>query len=151
MLAFLSFNIFAGCTLNEMMAGIGELLGLLTPVAIALERYLTFSHPFKTSRKPTKRWTCVVCLLIWLFSVLFAVGLPLLDMSRKIPQDSLASCSYWTNNRTFAQLFFFLIAWLFSFVLIVGCYVAIFRIFKKSGQSISTSRIHEGIDTTVAA
>lgn len=115
-------------------------------------RFMVIRNSLNATKKPTKRLgSFVVCLVIWIFSIGFA-GVPLVGvLGRYVPEGYLISCSFEhlatdLNNRTFV-VSFFLLAWLFPFLVIVGCFTSILRLVIGTRRNVARN-INGGIDTT---
>lgn len=122
----------------------------MTLAAIAFERYLVISRPLKMDKKPTRCWSYITCLLIWLYSAVFA-GLPLLGVGKYVPEGYLTSCSFdyldtESTNRIFILSYFFG-AWVFPLAVIVVCYAVIIQAVVRVRQNVSVNVNGDAVST----
>ena len=104
-------------------------------------RYLVISQPLNMKDKPTRCWAYFMSLSTWLYSALFA-SLPLFGVSKYVPEGFLTGCSFdYLSDDLATRIFifvFFFGAWLIPMIIIVYCYVAIFRAVIHVRRDVTT-------------
>nr|QWV42725.1 ultraviolet sensitive opsin [Trixagus carinifrons] len=115
-----SFNrgFAAGHTACQVFAFVGSLSGIgagMTNAAIAYDRYATISNPLEGKLTRTKAF--VMIMVIWAYTLPWAV-LPLLEVwGRFVPEGYLTSCSFDYLMDTFDNHMFVAVIFTFSYVI----------------------------------
>ena len=86
------------------------------------------SRPLNLGSKSNRRWACVMSLLTWLYSALFA-SLPLFGVGKYVPEGYLTGCSFdYLSNELSSKIFvlvFFIGAWMVPLIIIIYSYSSI--------------------------
>ena len=107
--------------------------------AIALDRYNVINCPLKMG-KASRSQSLIAIGLIWLYSTVFA-SMPFFGLGKYVPEGYLTSCSFdYLSDDLGTRIFilvFFIAAWITPFLIIVSCYLAIFRYAVKVQKELN--------------
>ncbi|XP_062943957.1 melanopsin isoform X2 [Cynocephalus volans] len=139
-----------GETACEFYAFCGALFGIssmITLMAIALDRYLVITRPLATFGVVSKRRAAFVLLGVWLYALAWSLP-PFFGWSAYVPEGLLTSCSWDYMSFTPSVRAYTMLLCCFVFFLpllvIVYCYVFIFRAIRETGRALQTLGAFEG-------
>ncbi|XP_070349792.1 melanopsin [Equus asinus] len=137
----------AGCEFYAFCGALFGITSMITLTAIALDRYLVITHPLATVGVVSKRWAALVLLGIWLYALAWSLP-PFFGWSAYVPEGLLTSCSwdYMTFTPSVRAYTMLLMCFVFflPLLVIVYCYVFIFRAIRETGRALQTFGAWEG-------
>ncbi|XP_043452704.1 melanopsin isoform X1 [Prionailurus viverrinus] len=137
----------AGCEFYAFCGALFGITSMITLMAIALDRYLVITHPLATIGVVSKRRAALVLLGVWLYALAWSLP-PFFGWSAYVPEGLLTSCSwdymsFTPSVRAYTMLLFCFVFFL-PLLVIVYCYIFIFRAIRETGQALQTFRACEG-------
>ncbi|KAM8956987.1 melanopsin [Lycaon pictus] len=137
----------AGCEFYAFCGALFGITSMITLTAIALDRYLVITHPLAAVGVVSKRRAALVLLGVWLYALAWSLP-PFFGWSAYVPEGLLTSCSwdymsFTPSVRAYTMLLFCFVFFL-PLLVIVYCYVFIFRAIRETGQALQTFRACEG-------
>ncbi|XP_023504483.1 melanopsin isoform X1 [Equus caballus] len=137
----------AGCEFYAFCGALFGITSMITLTAIALDRYLVITRPLATVGVVSKRWAALVLLGIWLYALAWSLP-PFFGWSAYVPEGLLTSCSwdYMTFTPSVRAYTMLLMCFVFflPLLVIVYCYVFIFRAIRETGRALQTFGAWEG-------
>ncbi|XP_072612517.1 melanopsin isoform X1 [Vulpes vulpes] len=136
-----------GCEFYAFCGALFGITSMITLTAIALDRYLVITHPLAAVGVVSKRRAALVLLGVWLYALAWSLP-PFFGWSAYVPEGLLTSCSwdymsFTPSVRAYTMLLFCFVFFL-PLLVIVYCYVFIFRAIRETGQALQTFRACEG-------
>ncbi|XP_029775844.1 melanopsin [Suricata suricatta] len=137
----------AGCEFYAFCGALFGITSMITLMAIALDRYLVITHPLATIGVVSKRRAAFVLLGVWLYALAWSLP-PFFGWSAYVPEGLLTSCSwdymsFTPSVRAYTMLLFCFVFFL-PLLVIIYCYIFIFRAIRETGQALQTFRAYEG-------
>ncbi|XP_019300365.2 melanopsin [Panthera pardus] len=137
----------AGCEFYAFCGALFGITSMITLMAIALDRYLVITHPLATIGVVSKRRAALVLLGVWLYALAWSLP-PFFGWSAYVPEGLLTSCSwdymsFTPSVRAYTMLLFCFVFFL-PLLVIIYCYIFIFRAIRETGQALQTFRACEG-------
>ncbi|XP_036905836.1 melanopsin isoform X2 [Sturnira hondurensis] len=131
----------AGCEFYAFCGALFGITSMITLTAIALDRYLVITRPLATIGVVSKRRAALVLLGVWLYALAWSLP-PFFGWSAYVPEGLLTSCSwdymsFTPSVRAYTMLLFCFVFFL-PLLVIVYCYVFIFRAIRETGQALQT-------------
>lgn len=120
-------------------------LGSIT--VISIERFIVIRYPFETKSRLSKKKSILVCLFVWLYSLLVSVP-PLSGLvNNYIPEGFLTTCSFDYLSKDISSRVYVLTMFFASYVipltLIVLSYTGVILSMKKSSEQFTGSERSE--------
>ncbi|KAG8520609.1 Melanopsin, partial [Galemys pyrenaicus] len=136
----------AGCEFYAFCGALFGITSMITLTAIALDRYLVITRPLATIGVVSKRRAALVLLGVWLYALAWSLP-PFFGWSAYVPEGLLTSCSWdymrvTPSFRAYTMLLFCFVFFL-PLLVIIYCYVFIFRAIRETGQALQTFRACE--------
>ncbi|XP_036211857.1 melanopsin [Myotis myotis] len=136
----------AGCEFYAFCGALFGITSMITLTAIALDRYLVITRPLAIG-VVSKRRAALVLLGVWLYALAWSLP-PFFGWSAYVPEGLLTSCSWDYMSFTPAVRAYTMLLFCFVFFLpllvIIYCYVFIFRAIRETGQALQTFGACEG-------
>ncbi|XP_006894549.1 PREDICTED: melanopsin [Elephantulus edwardii] len=137
----------AGCEFYAFCGALFGITSMITLTAIALDRYLVITRPLATIGVVSKRRAALVLLSIWLYSLAWSLP-PFFGWSAYVPDGLLTSCSwdyisFTPSVRAYTMLLFCFVFFL-PLLVIIYCYIFIFRAIRETGRALQTFGVYEG-------
>ncbi|XP_045698206.1 melanopsin [Phyllostomus hastatus] len=137
----------AGCKFYAFCGALFGITSMITLTAIALDRYLVITRPLATIGVVSKRRAALVLLGVWLYALAWSLP-PFFGWSAYVPEGLLTSCSwdyvsFTPSVRAYTMLLFCFVFFL-PLLVIIYCYVFIFRAIRETGQALQTFGSCEG-------
>ncbi|XP_037353570.1 melanopsin [Talpa occidentalis] len=135
-----------GCEFYAFCGALFGITSMITLTAIALDRYLVITRPLATIGVVSKRRAALVLLGVWLYALAWSLP-PFFGWSAYVPEGLLTSCSwdymrFTPSFRAYTMLLFCFVFFL-PLLVIVYCYIFIFRAIRETGQALQTFRACE--------
>ncbi|XP_036317160.1 melanopsin [Pipistrellus kuhlii] len=136
----------AGCEFYAFCGALFGITSMITLTAIALDRYLVITRPLAIG-VVSKRRAALVLLGVWLYALAWSLP-PFFGWSAYVPEGLLTSCSwdymsFTPSVRSYTMLLFCFVFFL-PLLVIIYCYVFIFRAIRETGQALQTFGACEG-------
>ncbi|XP_045149422.1 melanopsin isoform X2 [Echinops telfairi] len=137
----------AGCEFYAFCGALFGITSMITLTAIALDRYLVITRPLATIGVVSKRRAALVLLVIWLYALAWSLP-PFFGWSAYVPDGLLTSCSwdymsFTPSVRAYTMLLFCFVFFL-PLLVIIYCYIFIFRAIRETGRALQTFGACEG-------
>ncbi|XP_036121513.1 melanopsin [Molossus molossus] len=137
----------AGCEFYAFCGALFGITSMITLTAIALDRYLVITRPLTAIGVVSKRRAALVLLGVWLYALAWSLP-PFFGWSAYVPEGLLTSCSwdymsFTPSVRAYTMLLFCFVFFL-PLLVIIYCYVFIFRAIRETGQALQTFGAGEG-------
>ncbi|XP_008694349.1 melanopsin isoform X1 [Ursus maritimus] len=137
----------AGCEFYAFCGAVFGITSMITLTAIALDRYLVITHPLATIGVVSKRRAALVLAGVWLYALAWSLP-PFFGWSAYVPEGLLTSCSWdylsFTPSVRAYTMLLFCFVFLLPLLVIIYCYVFIFKAIRETGQALQTFRACEG-------
>ncbi|NIG58720.1 melanopsin isoform 2 [Pontoporia blainvillei] len=137
----------AGCEFYAFCGAVFGITSMITLTAIALDRYLVITRPLATVGMVSKRRAALVLLGVWLYALAWSLP-PFFGWSAYVPEGLLTSCSwdyvsFMPSVRAYTMLLFCFVFFL-PLLVIIYCYIFIFKAIRETGQALQTFGASEG-------
>ncbi|XP_045882086.1 melanopsin isoform X1 [Meles meles] len=137
----------AGCEFYAFCGAVFGITSMITLMAIALDRYLVITHPLAAIGVVSKRRAALVLVGVWLYALAWSLP-PFFGWSAYVPEGLLTSCSwdymsFTPSVRAYTMLLFCFVFFL-PLLVIIYCYIFIFRAIRETGRALQTFRACEG-------
>ncbi|XP_006875988.1 PREDICTED: melanopsin [Chrysochloris asiatica] len=137
----------AGCEFYAFCGALFGITSMITLTVIALDRYLVITRPLATVGVVSKRRAVLVLLGVWLYALGWSLP-PFFGWSAYVPDGLLTSCSwdymsFTPSVRAYTMLLFCSVFFL-PLLVIIYCYIFIFRAIRETGRSLQTFEAYEG-------
>ncbi|XP_055986482.1 melanopsin [Sorex fumeus] len=137
----------AGCEFYAFCGALFGITSMMTLTAIALDRYLVITHPLASIGVVSKRRAGLVLLGVWLYALAWSLP-PFFGWSAYVPEGLLTSCSWdymrFTPSFRAYTLLLFCFVFFLPLLVIIYCYIFIFKAIWETGQALQMFRVHEG-------
>ncbi|XP_006915512.1 melanopsin isoform X1 [Pteropus alecto] len=138
----------AGCEFYAFCGALFGITSMITLTAIALDRYLVITRPLAAIGVVSKRRAALVLLGVWLYALAWSLP-PFFGWSAYVPEGLLTSCSwdymsFTPSVRAYTMLLFCFVFFL-PLLIIIYCYIFIFRAIRETGQALQTFGACEGL------
>nr|DAC74082.1 TPA_exp: Amphiop6 [Branchiostoma belcheri] len=125
------------CVVEGFVVGVGSIASICSLAAIAVERYLTITQPFKSLTILTQRTLLGAVLTVWVYALLLAFP-PLVGWGRYVREETYVSCTFdylSTDDATRAYVTTLVIgAFGFPLLTIAYCYIRVFTTARKHAK-----------------
>ncbi|XP_039634866.1 opsin 4xa isoform X1 [Perca fluviatilis] len=128
-----------GCKMYAFCGALFGLTSMINLLAISLDRYIVITKPLQAIRWTSKRRTCLVIALVWLYSLAWSLA-PLLGWSSYIPEGLMTSCTWDYMTSTPANKSYTLMLCCFAFFIPLGiisyCYLCMFLAIRHASRDV---------------
>ncbi|XP_076028617.1 opsin, ultraviolet-sensitive-like [Oratosquilla oratoria] len=130
-----------GCQMYGALSALSGLGSIWTLTAVAYERYLAISHPFRHTNRFSLRQAGTLLILSWFLGFVFMM-FPLMGWNRFVFEGFLTSCTFdylsedWSSRSYVITIVVF--AWFFPMIVIVSSYVSILLTIRESHRQLAT-------------
>ncbi|XP_042638911.1 melanopsin [Orycteropus afer afer] len=137
----------AACKFYAFCGALFGITSMITLTAIALDRYLVITRPLATIGVVSKRRAALILMGIWLYALAWSLP-PFFGWSAYVPDGLLTSCSwdymsFTPSVRAYTMLLFCFVFFL-PLLVIIYCYIFIFRAIRETGRALQTFGACEG-------
>ncbi|KAM6975249.1 opsin 4xa isoform 3-T3 [Tautogolabrus adspersus] len=112
---------------------------MINLLAISIDRYIVITKPLQAIRWTSKRRTCYIIVLVWLYSLAWSLA-PLLGWSSYIPEGLMTSCTWDYVTSTPANKSYTLMLCCFVFFIPLGiisfCYLCMFLAIRRASRDL---------------
>ncbi|XP_070612790.1 melanopsin [Erythrolamprus reginae] len=128
-----------GCNFYAFCGALFGITSMMTLLAISVDRYCVITKPLQSLKRSSKKRSCIIIILVWLYSLGWSVC-PLFGWSSYIPEGLMISCtwdyvSYSPGNRSYTML----LCWCVFFIplmIIFHCYLFMFLTIRSTGRNV---------------
>ncbi|XP_031133836.1 opsin 4xa isoform X1 [Sander lucioperca] len=128
-----------GCKMYAFCGALFGITSMINLLAISLDRYIVITKPLQAIRWTSKRRTCLVIALVWLYSLAWSLA-PLLGWSSYIPEGLMTSCTWDYMTSTPANKSYTLMLCCFVFFIPLGiisyCYLCMFLAIRHASRDV---------------
>ncbi|XP_034752821.1 opsin 4xa isoform X2 [Etheostoma cragini] len=128
-----------GCKMYAFCGALFGITSMINLLAISLDRYIVITKPLQAIRWTSKRRTCLVIVLVWLYSLAWSLA-PLLGWSSYIPEGLMTSCTWDYMTSTPANKSYTLMLCCFVFFIPLGiisyCYLCMFLAIRHASRDV---------------
>ncbi|KAF3849098.1 hypothetical protein F7725_015595 [Dissostichus mawsoni] len=128
-----------GCKIYAFCGALFGITSMINLLAISLDRYIVITKPLQAIRWTSKRRTCLIIALVWLYSLAWSLA-PLLGWSSYIPEGLMTSCTWDYVTSTPANKSYTLMLCCFVFFIPLGiisyCYLCMFLAIRSASRDI---------------
>ncbi|XP_028852434.1 opsin 4xb isoform X3 [Denticeps clupeoides] len=128
-----------GCKVYAFCGALFGITSMINLLAISIDRYLVITRPLQMIQCGPKRRTCLVMILIWLYSLGWSLA-PLIGWSDYIPEGLMTSCTWDYVTYTLANRSYTLMLCCFVFFIPLGiisyCYIFMFFAIRSSSRNL---------------
>uniref|UniRef100_A0A8C5E152 Melanopsin-B-like n=1 Tax=Gouania willdenowi TaxID=441366 RepID=A0A8C5E152_GOUWI len=118
-----------GCKIYAFCGALFGITSMINLLAISIDRYIVITKPLQAIRWTSARRTCLIIILVWLYSLAWSLA-PLLGWSSYIPEGLMTSCTWDYVTSTPANKSYTLMLCCFVFFIPLGiisyCYLWMF-------------------------
>ncbi|XP_046901188.1 opsin 4xa [Hypomesus transpacificus] len=134
-----------GCKMYAFCGALFGITSMINLLAISIDRYIVITKPLQAIRWTSKRRTCLIILLVWLYSLFWSLA-PLLGWSSYIPEGLMTSCTWDYVTSTPANKSYTLMLCCFVFFLPLGvilyCYLCMFLAIRSASRDMEKLGSH---------
>ncbi|XP_077988626.1 somatostatin receptor type 2-like [Glandiceps talaboti] len=126
----------AMCKFVMSFDGMNQFTGVFLLTAMSLDRYMALKYPMKSLSIRTVRNTRLICIMMWVLSVLVSLPLWLYSETSISESSNETLCSLsWSGEvyQTFI-LYAFMLGYVFPLLIISSCYISIIRLMIRNKQ-----------------
>ncbi|XP_029300356.1 opsin 4xa [Cottoperca gobio] len=128
-----------GCKMYAFCGALFGITSMINLLAISLDRYIVITKPLQAIRWTSKRRTCLIIALVWLYSLAWSLA-PLLGWSSYIPEGLMTSCTWDYVTSTPANKSYTLMLCCFVFfiplAIISYCYLCMFLAIRHASRDV---------------
>ncbi|XP_037607808.1 opsin 4xa isoform X1 [Sebastes umbrosus] len=128
-----------GCKMYAFCGALFGITSMINLLAISLDRYIVITKPLQAIRWTSKRRTCIIIALVWLYSLAWSLA-PLLGWSSYIPEGLMTSCTWDYVTSTPANKSYTLMLCCFVFFIPLGiisyCYLCMFLAIRRASRDV---------------
>ncbi|XP_063745836.1 opsin 4xa [Eleginops maclovinus] len=128
-----------GCKIYAFCGALFGITSMINLLAISLDRYIVITKPLQAIRWTSKRRTCLIIALVWLYSLAWSLA-PLLGWSSYIPEGLMTSCTWDYVTSTPANKSYTLMLCCFVFfiplAIISYCYLCMFLAIRTASRDV---------------
>ncbi|XP_059213931.1 opsin 4xa [Centropristis striata] len=128
-----------GCKMYAFCGALFGITSMINLLAISLDRYIVITKPLQAIRWTSKKRTCFVIALVWLYSLAWSLA-PLLGWSSYIPEGLMTSCTWDYVTSTPANKSYTLMLCCFVFFIPLGiisyCYLCMFLAIRRASRDV---------------
>ncbi|XP_018605680.2 opsin 4xa [Scleropages formosus] len=134
-----------GCKMYAFCGALFGITSMINLLAISIDRYVVITKPLRAIQWTSKRRTCVVIALVWLYSLAWSLA-PLLGWSSYIPEGLMTSCTWDYVTSTPANKSYTLMLCCFVFFVPLGiisyCYLFMFLAIRRTSRDVEQLGTH---------
>ncbi|XP_077156982.1 melanopsin [Paroedura picta] len=128
-----------GCNLYAFCGALFGITSMMTLLAISVDRYCVITKPLQSIKRTSKKCSCLIIALVWLYSLAWSVC-PLFGWSSYVPEGLMISCTwdyitYSPANRSYTMM----LCWCVFFIpliIIFHCYLFMFLAIRTIGRNV---------------
>ncbi|XP_060917731.1 opsin 4xa [Labrus mixtus] len=128
-----------GCKIYAFCGALFGITSMINLLAISLDRYIVITKPLQAIQWTSKRRTCFIIVLVWLYSLAWSLA-PLLGWSSYIPEGLMTSCTWDYVTSTPANKSYTLMLCCFVFFIPLGiisfCYLCMFLAIRRASRDL---------------
>ncbi|XP_030292139.1 opsin 4xa isoform X1 [Sparus aurata] len=128
-----------GCKMYAFCGALFGITSMINLLAISIDRYIVITKPLQAIGWTSKRRTCHIILLVWLYSLAWSLA-PLLGWSSYIPEGLMTSCTWDYVTSTPANKSYTLMLCCFVFFIPLGiisyCYLCMFLAIRHASRDV---------------
>ncbi|XP_029024088.1 opsin 4xa isoform X2 [Betta splendens] len=128
-----------GCKMYAFCGALFGITSMINLLAISLDRYIVITKPLQAIQWTSKRRTCLVIALVWLYSLAWSLA-PLVGWSSYIPEGLMTSCTWDYVTSTPANKSYTLMLCCFVFFIPLGiisyCYLCMFLAIRHASRDV---------------
>ncbi|XP_068190538.1 opsin 4xa [Antennarius striatus] len=128
-----------GCKMYAFCGALFGITSMINLLAITIDRYIVITKPLQAIRWNSKKRTCLVISLVWLYSLAWSLA-PLLGWSSYIPEGLMTSCTWDYVTSTPANKSYTLMLCCFVFFIPLGiisyCYLCMFLAIRNASRNV---------------
>ncbi|KAK9532573.1 hypothetical protein VZT92_009951 [Zoarces viviparus] len=128
-----------GCKIYAFCGALFGITSMINLLAISLDRYIVITKPLQAIQWTSKRRTCSIIALVWLYSLAWSLA-PLLGWSSYIPEGLMTSCTWDYVTSTPANKSYTLMLCCFVFFIPLGiisyCYLCMFLAIRRASRDV---------------
>ncbi|XP_068561630.1 opsin 4xa [Cebidichthys violaceus] len=128
-----------GCKIYAFCGALFGITSMINLLAISLDRYIVITKPLQAIQWTSKRRTCFIIALVWLYSLAWSLA-PLLGWSSYIPEGLMTSCTWDYVTSTPANKSYTLMLCCFVFFIPLGiisyCYLCMFLAIRRASRDV---------------
>ncbi|XP_054467956.1 opsin 4xa [Anoplopoma fimbria] len=128
-----------GCKIYAFCGALFGITSMINLLAISLDRYIVITKPLQAISWTSKKRTCFIIALVWLYSLAWSLA-PLLGWSSYIPEGLMTSCTWDYVTSTPANKSYTLMLCCFVFFIPLGiisyCYLCMFLAIRHASRDI---------------
>nr|XP_020474276.1 melanopsin-B-like isoform X2 [Monopterus albus] len=134
-----SCMLFSGCKMYAFCGALFGITSMITLLAISIDRYVVITKPLQAILWTSKKRTCLIIALVWLYSLAWSLA-PLIGWSSYIPEGLMTSCTWDYVTSTPANKSYTLMLCCFVFFIPLGiisyCYVCMFLATRHASRDL---------------
>ncbi|KAL7377101.1 hypothetical protein ABVT39_021756 [Epinephelus coioides] len=128
-----------GCKMYAFCGALFGITSMINLLAISVDRYIVITKPLQAIQWTSKRRTCLIIALVWLYSLAWSLA-PLLGWSSYIPEGLMTSCTWDYVTSTPANKSYTLMLCCFVFFIPLGiisyCYLCMFLAIRHASRDV---------------
>ncbi|KAJ0013114.1 hypothetical protein NQD34_017448, partial [Periophthalmus magnuspinnatus] len=128
-----------GCKLYAFCGALFGITSMINLLAISVDRYIVITKPLQAIRWSSKKRTCFIIALVWIYSFAWSLA-PLLGWSSYIPEGLMTSCTWDYVTSTPANKSYTLMLCCFVFFIPLGiisyCYLWMFLAIRDASRDV---------------
>uniref|UniRef100_A0A3Q1K7J6 G-protein coupled receptors family 1 profile domain-containing protein n=1 Tax=Anabas testudineus TaxID=64144 RepID=A0A3Q1K7J6_ANATE len=128
-----------GCKMYAFCGALFGITSMINLLAISVDRYIVITRPLQAIQWTSKKRTCLVIALVWLYSLAWSLA-PLLGWSSYIPEGLMTSCTWDYVTSTPANKSYTLMLCCFVFFIPLGiisyCYLCMFLAIRHASRDV---------------
>ncbi|KAM3600140.1 uncharacterized protein V6R79_018410 [Siganus canaliculatus] len=128
-----------GCKMYAFCGALFGITSMINLLAISVDRYIVITKPLQAIQWTSKRRTCFIIALVWLYSLAWSLA-PLLGWSSYIPEGLMTSCTWDYVTSTPANKSYTLMLCCFVFFIPLGiisyCYLCMFLAIRQTSRDV---------------
>ncbi|GLD55334.1 melanopsin-B-like isoform X3 [Lates japonicus] len=128
-----------GCKIYAFCGALFGITSMINLLAISVDRYIVITKPLQAIQWTSKRRTCFIIGLVWLYSLAWSLA-PLLGWSSYIPEGLMTSCTWDYVTSTPANKSYTLMLCCFVFFIPLGiisyCYLCMFLAIRHASRDV---------------
>ncbi|XP_028317937.1 opsin 4xa isoform X1 [Gouania willdenowi] len=128
-----------GCKIYAFCGALFGITSMINLLAISIDRYIVITKPLQAIRWTSARRTCLIIILVWLYSLAWSLA-PLLGWSSYIPEGLMTSCTWDYVTSTPANKSYTLMLCCFVFFIPLGiisyCYLWMFLAIRHASREL---------------
>ncbi|XP_029132455.1 opsin 4xa [Labrus bergylta] len=128
-----------GCKIYAFCGALFGITSMINLLAISIDRYIVITKPLQAIQWTSKRRTCFIIVLVWLYSLAWSLA-PLLGWSSYIPEGLMTSCTWDYVTSTPANKSYTLMLCCFVFFIPLGiisfCYLCMFLAIRRASRDL---------------